>query len=339
MEVPLPKAQIARIHAEIIELKKRLNVVIAAHFYQRDEVIEVADIIGDSLDLARKVVDFPCEAVLFCGVRFMGESVKILAPNKRVIMPKIACCSMARMIDSQYFDQSIALLESYGIAREGVFPLSYINSSAEIKAKVGAMGGLICTSANAGKIMAKAQESGKKIFFLPDRCLGQNLAHKNAQKSAVLGSSTKEQVLEADVVCYDGFCSVHQLFTPADVEFFRARFPGILVAVHPECDPSVVQRADFVGSTSQLAKYVQSLSLEQKVVVGTEYNFVHRLRAENTYVLSSTRPECPTMNETTLGDVLAALRAFEHGGGNEILLSDEVANEARIALNGMLELS
>lgn len=328
------------IQAEIKALKERLDAVLVAHFYQRDEVVALADITGDSLELAKQALASPHSLVVFCGVGFMGQSVKILAPHKRVIMPRIACCSMARMIDSDYFDDSIAALEACGVKRESILPLTYINSSAEVKAKVGAMGGLVCTSANAVKIMQKAQESGKKVFFLPDRCLGQNLARSSGQKVAILGQSSAEEVREAAIVCYDGFCSVHQLFTPQDVEFYRQKFPGILIAVHPECDPSVVERADFVGSTSQLIAYVKSLPLEQKVAVGTEYNLVQRLREKNTFVLSSTKPLCPTMNETTLEDVLACLRAFERGEVmNEITLEETVRKSAHEALARMMELS
>jgi len=150
------------IQEEIRILKERLDAVLVAHFYQRDEIVEIADITGDSLELAKRAMGSPRSLVVFCGVGFMGQSVKILAPQKRVVMPRLACCSMARMIDSAYFDESIQKLEEYGLLKEAILPLTYINSSAEVKAKVGAMGGLVCTSANAVKIMQKAQESGKK---------------------------------------------------------------------------------------------------------------------------------------------------------------------------------
>lgn len=329
--------------ARIKELLKKHDVLLVAHYYQRDEVVEIADLSGDSLELAKKASCSPHQNVLFCGVGFMGQSVKILSPSKRVFMPKIACCSMARMIDDTYFDKSIEKLKEYGINE--IFPVTYINSNTEVKAKVAELGGVVCTSANAVKIMDYALKQKKKIFFLPDRCLGQNLAMQNGLKSAVLGVDSKEVVLEADVICYDGFCSVHQLFTPEDIDFYREKYEGILVAVHPECTPEVVKKADFVGSTSQIIQYVQNLKLNQKVVVGTEFNLVNRLRKphngiQNTFVLSSTKPECPTMNETTLQDVLSVLEALESGKPyNEILLSQEVAIKAKKALDKMLELS
>ncbi|MDE5591569.1 MAG: quinolinate synthase NadA, partial [Helicobacter sp.] len=131
---------------EIKTLKKKNDVLLVAHFYQRDEVVEIADLTGDSLELARKASSSDYSKVLFCGVGFMGQSVKILAPNKRVFMPKIACCSMARMISDEYFDRSIDLLKNYGIT--DIFPVTYINSNAEVKAKIAEFGGVVCTSAN-----------------------------------------------------------------------------------------------------------------------------------------------------------------------------------------------
>lgn len=325
---------------EIITLKNELGAVIAAHFYQRDEVVAIADITGDSLELAKKSQESDKNIIIFCGVHFMGQSVKILAPQKRVFMPKMACCSMARMIDSSYFDESIALLQSFGIPKERIMPITYINSNAEVKAKVGAMDGFVCTSSNAAKILAHARKEGKTIFFLPDRCLGQNLAIQNALQYATLGVDSPEKVRVADIICYNGFCSVHQLFTTNDVDFYRQKYPDIVIAVHPECDPSVCAKADFVGSTSQIIKFVQNLPLAQKVAVGTEFNLVNRLRKENTFVLSSTLPQCPTMNETTLDDVLQTLRACKNGeSGNEVFLDESMRQLAFRALDKMLRLS
>jgi len=271
---------------KILELKERLPVTIVAHYYQRDEVFEMGDITGDSLELARRCKADSNEWVVFCGVGFMGES---------------------------------------------------INSSAAVKASVGKMGGMVCTSSNAYKIIEKGLESGKKILFVPDRCLGQNIANMMGLKSCVIGDGSDPK--EADVICYNGFCSVHQLFTVDDVEFYRKRYPGIKIAVHPECDPSVVAVSDFCGSTSQLIKYVAELPEEQKVAVGTEYNLVHRMREKNIYVLSSTKPECPTMNETTLEDLYNTLLAIEKGEvATEIHVDPETAKWANTALERMLAL-
>lgn len=330
---------------QIRNLLDELDGLLVAHYYQRDEVVEIADLTGDSLELARKASASPRSLVVFCGVGFMGQSVKILSPQKRVIMPKLACCSMARMIDSTYYGESIALLQSYGIKKEDIFPITYINSNAEVKSKVGEMGGVVCTSANASKIFEYARSHNKKIFFLPDKCLGLNLAQMHNIKSAVLGISSKEEVLEAEIICYNGFCSVHQLFSVEDIEFYRSKYPDILIVTHPECTPEVVAKSDFVGSTSQIIKYVTSLPPTQRVAVGTEFNLVNRLRKPHngvnyTYVLSSTKPECPTMNETTLQDVLNVLEAYKKGEPyNEINLDEKVVKLAKTTLDKMMELS
>ena len=330
---------------KIKDLLHKLDGLLVAHYYQKDEVVALADLCGDSLELSRKASMSEKNLVVFCGVAFMGQSVKVLAPHKRVIMPRLACCSMARMIDSEYFDESIALLESYGLSKEQIFPITYINSNADVKAKVAQMGGLVCTSANASKIFDFAKAQNKKIFFLPDRCLGENLAKADNKKSSLLRVDSKQKVLDSDVICYDGFCSVHQLFTPEDIAFYRNKFEDIKIVVHPECDPSVVDLADFVGSTSQIIKYVQDLPLEQKVAVGTEFNLVNRLRPkfegkQTTFVLSSSKPQCPTMNETTLQDVYDVLLAYEDNKPiNEVFLDSEVQKWAKIALDRMLELS
>ncbi len=324
---------------EILKLKEELDVTIVAHFYQKDEVFELADIVGDSLELAKRAIATESENIIFCGVGFMGESVKVLSPSKRVFMPKIACCAMAKMIDVDYYNNNLEILNKAGLSNDNILPITYINSSAAVKAAVGKMGGYVCTSANAYKIIERGLESGKKIFFVPDRCLGQNFAKQIGLKSAVVGIDPIEKVLEADIICFNGFCSVHQLFTPEDIDFFREKYPDIIVAVHPECDPAVVDKADFVGSTSQLIKYItQDLSPDQKVVVGTEYNMVNRLREKNTYVLSSTKPECPTMNETTLEDLYNTLLSIKNKTyTNEIFVSDDTVKYARIALERMFE--
>ncbi len=322
---------------EIKKLKKELGVSIVAHFYQKDEVFNMADFKGDSLELAKWAAKDEKKNLIFCGVGFMGQSVKILSPDKRVFMPKIACCAMARMIDVDYFDQNIKTLEKAGINKEDIMPVTYINSSAEVKARVGEMGGTVCTSSNAKKIIIKARETGKKILFVPDRCLGQNIAIDMGLKSCVIGDGADPK--SADIICYNGFCSVHQLFEVEDIEFYKNKFPGILIVTHPECKPEVCAKSDFVGSTSQIIRYIKELPLEQKVAVGTEFNMVNRLREKNTFVLSSTKPECPTMNETTLQDLYNTLISIkEKRYENEITISNEVRGNAYKALKRMFEI-
>ncbi|QOY55421.1 quinolinate synthase NadA [Candidatus Sulfurimonas marisnigri] len=322
---------------KINEYKKKLSVTLVAHFYQRDEVFDMADITGDSLELAIRTRDDDAEFVVFCGVGFMGQSVKVLSPNKRVLMPKVACCAMATMIDGTQFDASVKALNESGITNENILPITYINSNADVKAKVGEMGGLVCTSSNAKKIITTALKEGKKILFVPDRCLGQNIANQMGLRSCVIGDGSNPA--DSDIICFNGFCSVHQLFSVDDINFYRKKFPGILIATHPECDPAICDASDFVGSTSQLIKYITELPAEQKVAVGTEFNMVNRLRPNNTYILSSTKPECPTMNETTLQDVYDILKSIDEGEPlNEIHVDDNTQKWAKIALERMLAL-
>jgi quinolinate synthase len=327
--------------AEIERLKAKLPVTVVGHYYQRDEVFEMADITGDSLELARRCKADTNPWVVFCGVGFMGQSVKVIAPEKRVLMPKIACCAMARMMDGAYFDESVQYMVDRGVAKENILPITYINSDASVKSKVGKMGGMVCTSSNAYKIIEKGLESGKKILFVPDRCLGQNFANSMNLKSCVIGEEGREcDVQESDVICFNGFCSVHQLFSLDDIEFYRNKFPGIKIAVHPECDPTIVDASDFAGSTSQLIKYVNDLDPEQKVAIGTEYNLVNRMRQGNTYVLSSTKPECPTMNETTLEDLYNTLKSIEEDDPiNEIFVDEDTTYYANLALERMLAIN
>ncbi len=323
---------------KIDELKGKLSVTVVAHFYQRDEVFEVADITGDSLELAMKTKVDKSEFVLFCGVGFMGQSVKVLSPEKRVVMPKVACCAMASMITDLQYDEAVKFLNDHGIANEKILPITYINSGADVKAKVGEMGGMVCTSSNAKKIITKALKESKKILFVPDRCLGKNIANQMGLESMIIGLDKKDPK-ECDIICYDGFCSVHQLFTLDDIEFYRKKYPNIKIVTHPECDPAICNASDFVGSTSQLIKYIKELPEDQKVAVGTEFNLVNRLRPKNTYVLSATKPECPTMNETTLEDLYLTLKAIDDGEPiNEICVAPKIQKWAKIALERMLEL-
>ncbi len=326
-----------KLKEDILKLKEELDVTIVAHYYQKDEVFELADFSGDSLQLAQMAVEDKNPFLIFCGVGFMGESVKILSPQKRVLMPKIACCAMAKMIDGIHYDKNVKILEEAGIKKEDILPITYINSSAEVKARVGEMGGMVCTSSNAKKIITKGLESGKKILFVPDQCLGINIANQMGLKSCVIDDGTDPN--EADIICYNGFCSVHQLFEVEDVEFYRNKYPGIKIIAHPECKPEVCDLCDFVGSTSQIINYIKELDPEQKVAVGTEYNLVNRLRKKNTYVLSSTKPECPTMNETTLQDLYNTLVSIKEDKiVTEIQVDPDVRKWAKIALERMFQI-
>lgn len=322
---------------EILKLKEKLDVTIVAHFYQNDSVFELADIVGDSLELAQKSMKSDSKYVVFCGVGFMGQSLKILAPEKTVVMPRIACCAMARMIEDKSFLEAVKYLNDAGIPNEQILPITYINSDASVKAEVAKMGGMVCTSANAHKIITKALKQNKKILFVPDRCLGENIARDMGLKSTVIGK--RDDPKDADIICFNGFCSVHQLFSVEDIEFFRAKYPGIKIVTHPECTVEVCKASDFVGSTSQIIKYIDALDPDTKVAVGTEFNMVNRLRDKNTYVLSATKPVCPTMNETGLQELYDVLKSIDDNKiENEVVVDANVSKWAKIALQRMFEI-
>jgi quinolinate synthase len=320
---------------KVKELLKKHNITLAAHYYQKDEIFDIADLTGDSLELAKKTSKLK-NPLIFCGVSFMGESAKILNPSIPVYMPRLASCSMARMAEKEKVKENIQLLKENNI---DFLPVTYINSSAEIKAIVGELGGLTCTSSNAKKIVSYVLNQNKKVFFLPDKNLGRNVAKMLNVSSSVIGENNWQN---ADIICFDGHCSVHQLFMPEHVSFFKEKYPEIKIVVHPECSPEVCKMADFIGSTSQILNYVKEHKNEL-MAIGTEYNFVYRMKRDinpNIYILSSTKPECPSMNETTLKELYDLLKAIDKGKPyNEIEVDENIKENALKALNRMMELS
>jgi len=320
---------------KVKELLKKHNITLAAHYYQKDEIFDIADLTGDSLELAKKTSALK-NPLIFCGVSFMGESAKILNPNIDVYMPRLASCSMARMAETQKVKENLKTLKENNI---DFIPITYINSSAEVKAIVGEEGGLTCTSSNAKKIVSWALSQNKKVFFLPDKNLGQNIANMMGIKSSIISQDNWQ---DAEIICYDGHCSVHQLFMPEHVEYFKERYPNIKIVVHPECSPEVCKDADFVGSTSQILKYVKEHP-NDLMAIGTEFNFVNRMKRDinpNIFILSSTKPECPSMNETNLQELYELLMAIDKNEPyNKIEVDQNVKENALKALNRMMELS
>ena len=318
----------------IKNLIKKHNITIAAHYYEKDEVFNLANLTGDSLELAKKTSTLN-NPLIFCGVKFMGESAKILNPDIPVFMPRLADCSMARMAQEELVKENIKLLKEKNI---DFIPITYINSTAKTKAIVARNGGLTCTSSNAKKIIEYALKQNKKIFFLPDKNLGRNIAKMLKITAKVIGEKDFEK---ADMICFNGHCSVHQLFMPEHVMFYKEKYPDIKIVVHPECSPEVVELADFAGSTSQILNYVKNHP-NDKLAIGTEFNFVNRLRKinPNIYILSSTKPQCPSMNETTLKELYELLVSIDKGEEkNKIEVDKKTAEDAKIALQRMMELS
>lgn len=331
------------------------KVMILGHHYQRDEVIEFADITGDSFKLAQAAAEqSSAEYIVFCGVHFMAESADILtADNQKVILPDLAAgCSMADMATSSQVDQCWSELESLGISQSTV-PVTYMNSSAAIKSFTGKNGGTICTSSNAEKSLRWAFEKGERVLFLPDQHLGRNTAVESlglSLEDCVIwnpwkprGGLTDSEILGAKMILWRGHCSVHGRFTKESIDAYRSKVPGIKIIVHPECQNEVVKAADEVGSTERIIKVVSESAPGSKWAVGTELNLVNRLAAANpdkeVYFLDRTVCYCSTMNRIDLPHLVWALESLVAGKVvNEIKVDSETSRYSKVALEQMLAL-
>ena len=331
------------------------RALILGHHYQRDEVIQFADITGDSFKLAQAAsVQSDAEFIFFCGVHFMAESADILtSPQQKVILPDLAAgCSMADMATASQVQECWKELERLGVANTTI-PVTYMNSSAAIKSFTGEHGGTICTSSNAQKTMEWALSKGSKILFLPDQHLGRNTAVLslglslddcvlwNPWKS--MGGLTEDQIKNATVILWRGHCSVHGRFTRDSVNEVRARIPGVNVIVHPECTHDVVTAADVVGSTEKIIHTVSQSAPGSKWAVGTELNLVSRLAANNpdkeVVFLDKTVCYCSTMNRIDLPHLVWAMESVLAGHiVNHIKVDERVARFSKLALDQMLAL-
>ncbi len=331
------------------------SAMILGHHYQRDEVIDFADITGDSFKLAQAAADNQeAENIIFCGVHFMAESADILtSANQRVILPDLAAgCSMADMAAANQVNQAWKVFEKLGIASKTI-PVTYMNSSAAIKSFTGENGGTICTSSNAERAMKWAFERGEKVFFLPDQHLGRNTAVlKLGLKLSdcviwnpwkVNGGLSDEELTSAKVILWRGHCSVHGRFSVENIEQVRQKIADVKVIVHPECQYEVVSKADVIGSTEMIIKTVTQSPAGSSWAVGTELNLVKRLAANNpdktVVFLDKDVCYCSTMNRIDLPHLLWAMESLVKGRVvNQIKVEPKTANFARIALDRMLGL-
>jgi len=331
------------------------SAMILGHHYQRDEVIDFADITGDSFKLAQAAADNQsAENIIFCGVHFMAESADILtSANQRVILPDLAAgCSMADMAAANQVNQAWKVFEKLGIASKTI-PVTYMNSSAAIKSFTGENGGTICTSSNAERAMKWAFEKGEKVFFLPDQHLGRNTAVlKLGLKLSdcviwnpwkVNGGLSDEELTSAKVILWRGHCSVHGRFSVENIEQVRQKIADVKVIVHPECQYEVVSKADVIGSTEMIIKTVTQSPAGSSWAVGTELNLVKRLAANNpdktVVFLDKDVCYCSTMNRIDLPHLLWAMESLVKGRVvNQIKVEPKTANFARIALDRMLGL-
>jgi quinolinate synthase len=331
------------------------RAMILGHHYQRDEVIQFADITGDSFKLAQSAAaQSDAEFIFFCGVHFMAESADILTSAKqRVILPDLAAgCSMADMATANQVNECWKELERIGVASRTV-PVTYMNSSAAIKSFTGEHGGTICTSSNAQKSLEWAFSKAEKVLFLPDQHLGRNTAVLSLGLSIddcvlwnpwkPMGGLTEDQIRNAKMILWRGHCSVHGRFTRETVEEVRSRVPGIQVIVHPECTHEVVIAADVVGSTEKIIQTVAASPAGSKWAIGTELNLVSRLAQNNPdkeiLFLDKTVCYCSTMNRIDLPHLVWAMESVVAGHiVNEIKVDERVAKYSKLALDQMLAL-
>jgi quinolinate synthase len=331
------------------------RAMILGHHYQRDEVIAYADIRGDSFKLAQAAADNPnAEFIFFCGVHFMAESADILTTqNQKVILPDLAAgCSMADMATAAQVEDCWQVLEKLGVAKKTI-PITYMNSSAAIKAFTGKNNGAVCTSSNAMRAMKWAFEKGEKVLFLPDQHLGRNTAVLSLGlklEDCVIwnpwkpsGGLSEAQIKMAKVILWRGHCSVHGRFTVENIENVRRLLPQVKVLVHPECQHEVVAKADLVGSTEMIIKTVTDSPSGSKWAIGTELNLVQRLARENpdkeVVFLDKTVCYCSTMNRIDLPHLVWAMEALVAGRVvNQIKVDEQVAKQAKVALERMLAL-
>ena len=353
----LPQASDPHLVERAIAARTALGskAMVLGHHYQRDEVIAFADIRGDSFKLAQAAADNrDAEFIFFCGVHFMAESADILtSKNQKVILPDLAAgCSMADMATAAQVDNCWQVLTKLGVANKTI-PITYMNSSAAIKAFTGENNGAVCTSSNAMRAMKWAFEKGEKVLFLPDQHLGRNTAVLSLGlklEDCVLwnpwkpnGGLTDDQIKKAKVILWRGHCSVHGRFSVENINQVRAKISGVKVLVHPECQHDVVSNADVVGSTEMIIKTVKDSAPGSKWAVGTELNLVQRLANENpdkqVVFLDKTVCYCSTMNRIDLPHLVWVMESLVNGRlENQIVVEEKIAKYAKVALERMLAL-
>jgi quinolinate synthase len=354
-------ASAAELHERILAAKATLgdSVVTLGHFYQRDEVVQYADFVGDSYQLANAAMTKPnAKTIVFCGVTFMAETADMLSrPDQSVILPNLAAgCSMADMADidsvRECWEQ---LADLYGTepdadGRVPVIPVTYMNSSAALKGFCGENGGIVCTSSNAETVLEWAFERGQRVLFFPDQHLGRNTAKAmgvpleqmpmwNPRKA--LGGNDDATLTDARVILWHGFCSVHKRFTVDQIEAARVAYPDVRVIVHPECPMPVVDAADEYGSTDYIVKAIAAAPAGSTFAIGTEINLVQRLAAEypqhTIFCLDSVVCPCSTMYRVHPGYLAWVLEGLVEGEvRNQVTVPASVTEPARIALERML---
>ena len=355
------EADTAELHQRIRAAKDTLGdrVVVLGHFYQRDEVVQHADFVGDSFQLANASLTRPeAEAIVFCGVHFMAETAALLSGEEQaVILPNLAAgCSMADMADIEQVEECWEqLMEVFGAepdadGRQPVIPVTYMNSSAALKGFCGRNGGIVCTSSNAATVLEWAFERGQRVLFFPDQHLGRNTAKAMGigleqmpmwNPNKPLGGNDEATLDSAQVILWHGFCSVHRRFTTDQIAHARATHPDVRVIVHPECPMPVVDAADESGSTDYIRKAIDAATEPTTFAIGTEVNLVQRLAAQypqhTIFCLDPVICPCSTMYRIHPGYLAWVLESLIAGEVvNQVQVSPDVAEPARLALERML---
>jgi quinolinate synthase len=343
--------------ARIDEIRAALGgrLAILGHHYQRDEVLAHTDLQGDSLQLARDAAQTQAEYLVFCGVQFMAETAAVLAkPGQHVLIPDpSAGCYLADTATPEAVQAAWEQMGAvFGTADAEFTPVTYVNSSAELKAFCGRHGGIVCTSSNAERVLRWAMAQRRRVFFFPDQHLGRNTARRmgiplgqivlwDADRPATAGADHMSSIAAAQVVLWPGSCNVHQRFRPEHVQAARRQFPGVRVLVHPECRMEVVDLADDAGSTAYIIHQVRAAPAGTRWAIGTETRLVHRLRQEHPeqeiHSLAQVAPFCPTMAQTTVHNLAAILEGLMRAESiHEVTVDPETAHWARMALQRML---
>ncbi len=343
-----------RIHRARKALDRR--VVILGHHYQREEVIKYADFQGDSFLLSQQAASRPeSDFIVFCGVHFMAETARVLcAPHQRVILPNIAAgCSMADMAPTDDVLDAWDDLQDVLGPGASVVPITYMNSTAEIKALCGRNGGIVCTSSNADAVMRWAFDRGHRVLFLPDQHLGRNTALNLGMDPSdmlvwnpfkPLGGHTPDRLRSSRVILWQGHCAVHTRFSVKQIRAARERYPDVSVIVHPECTMETVQAADIVGSTELIRQMINEAPSGSRWAVGTEISLVNRLAKQNpdkvVFCLDPIVCPCSTMYRIHPAYLCWTLeRLLDDEVVNEITVGHDIARDARIALERMLQIT
>ncbi len=349
----------AECEQRIIAAKRKLGkqCIVLGHHYQRDEVFKHADITGDSLKLSREAAESEAKYIVFCGVHFMAEVADILSrPEQIAILPDMAAgCSMADMANQVNVQKCWDELAKVIDVGNSVTPVTYINSAADLKAFCGRHEGIVCTSSNAEKILNWSFAQKEKVLFFPDQHLGRNTGYRMGipleqmvswDFSKPLGGLTEQQIRDAKIILWKGYCSVHQAFKPEHIDAFLEKYPETNVIAHPEACFEVCQKADYIGSTEAILKIIREAKPNTRWLVATELNLVNRLHEEcqaegkQVHFMAPTLSMCSTMFRTDTQHLAWVLENLVAGHVvNQISVPDEIAVPARKALENMLHAS